>query len=109
MDKLERIFKFIWTRPIVREFLLLVATAVALQLAIDMGSLLSVLDTSLHPFTDISAWTISTASSVFLTAFRQSLVWAITKLGKVATSGRPDARAAGASPAAAVGLGSDQH
>lgn len=72
----------IWSNGLLREGGLLIVTAVAVNLATQLSSLLTILDTDPEPLNSLAGWVMSTLSSILLTAIRQAVVFATLKLGK---------------------------
>lgn len=72
---------------LLKEFLLMIIAVIAVQLALGLNGLLSLIDTAKNwgeLLASGSAWLGSFSFALFVTVFKQALVWIITKLG-----GRP--------------------
>jgi hypothetical protein len=76
-------FSKLWTKPVVREGVLLIVSSVAVTLTLQLGDLLRILETDPDPLTGIGPWFEGAWTAVLLTAIKQAVVYLILKLGNI--------------------------
>lgn len=82
----NNMWRRLWDSPLIREFFLLVVATVAVQLALGLGDLLSMLETA-QSWGDIilsfTSWFNAFSFALAITLIKQALVWAVQKLAGV--------------------------
>lgn len=80
---MKELFRNIWLSPVLREFVLLIASSVAVLFSLQGLDLLSILDESTDPIKDLTVWLGSFLAAVLITVIKQTVVWLLTKAAKL--------------------------
>lgn len=87
MNKVERIARWIWSKKVVKEGVLLIVSAVVVTLALQLNDLLAILNSSdVPPLNEIKAWVSGTVVAVLVTGVKQAVVYFLQLASRNRTS-----------------------
>lgn len=84
VEKLDNIFTKIWETPLAKEFILMLVSAAAVQLALGLTDLLNLIETAKNwsdLLTSGKAWLGAFSFALVVTLVKQALAWTIATLG----------------------------